>query len=335
MLMKFIKTPLTPVLFLLFVVAACVPQRKFQEVEDKLTQCEEDLSNCKSKSQTLEAENADLKEQVEDITKNMTALRQDTTVLGTSLRQMRTQYDKINKLNDELLRKHADLQRGSQEENRKLLADLESTKEELQKREDALRVLEAELDKKKANLEVMGEELKKREKKVNELEDLIKMKDEAVKQLQDKIAKALLSFRDKGLTVEEKNGKVYVSLEAKLLFASGSTAVGAEGKRALIELAKVLQDQDDLEVLVEGHTDTDQIRSSSIPRDNWELSVLRATSVVKIMTENSDMDPRRLIAAGRSEFNPLDPDDKAKNRRIEVILTPRLDELFKLIEGGN
>ena len=138
-------------------------------------------------------------------------------------------------------------------------------------------------------------------------------------------------FENKGLTVVEKNGKIYVSLEAKLLFASGSTKVESEGQRALIDLAYVLQEEKDIEIIVEGHTDTDKINSSVHPKSNWELSVLRATAVVQIMLANSSMDPTQLMAAGRSEFMPVDPEDKSKNRRIEIIISPNLNELFEII----
>ena len=205
-----------------------------------------------------------------------------------------------------------------------VLASLETKNLELQRKEDALLELEAELNRKSKLLE-------EREKRVNELEELIKRKDAAVEALRNKVAAALKGFEDKGLTVVEKNGKIYVSLEAKLLFASGSTKVESEGQRALIDLAYVLQEEKDIEIIVEGHTDADKINSSVHPKNNWELSVLRATSVVQIMLANSSMDPTQLTAAGRSEFIPVDPDDKAKNRRIEIIISPNLNELFEII----
>ena len=152
--------------------------------------------------------------------------------------------------------------------------------------------------------------------------------------MKDKVAAALTGFTDKGLTVEQKNGKVYVSMEAKLLFPSGSTKVDSKGKEALVKLAKALEGVSDLEIVVEGHTDTDKMSSSSHPKNNWELSVLRATAVVEIMMANSTITPQILSASGRSEYHPVDPSDKAKNRRIEVIITPNLDELFKIIEGS-
>jgi chemotaxis protein MotB len=127
-----------------------------------------------------------------------------------------------------------------------------------------------------------------------------------------------MGFKDKGLTVETKNGKVYVSMEAKLLFASGKYTVDNEGKDALIKLAKILETQTDLEVLVEGHTDTDALKSPNVPTDNWELSVLRSTSVVKLMLKESKMNPKKITAAGRSEFLPVDPNDKAKTDVLKL-----------------
>ncbi|MFT5780215.1 MAG: chemotaxis protein MotB, partial [Crocinitomicaceae bacterium] len=144
---------------------------------------------------------------------------------------------------------------------------------------------------------------------------------------------ALKGFTNQGLTVEERNGKIYVSLEAKLLFASGSTTVEPAGKNALVELAKVLESEKELEVIVEGHTDADKMESASHPKSNWELSVLRATAVIKIMLDNSSIDPAQLMAAGRSEFHPVDSKDKAKNRRIEIIISPNLNELYELISN--
>lgn len=209
-----------------------------------------------------------------------------------------------------------------------MIGDLEQTRIELQNKEDALNILEKELNAKERELSL-------REERVKELEDIIAQKDALVSTLKDRIAKALLNFEGKGLTVEQRNGKIYVSLEAKLLFPSGSTVVDDAGKVALVELAKALENEEDLEIVVEGHTDTDPIKSSKHPTNNWELSVLRATAVVEIMTANSNVDPKILSAAGRSEFHPIDPNDKAKNRRIEVIITPNLDELFNIISKGD
>jgi len=323
---------------LALLVASCVPARKFEEVEKKATSCSADLKTTKAQNLKYETENAELTSKIHVLDKSIGRLKSDTTLLGKSLRMKEKQYDKIDGLNDRIQKQLEDLQRGSSIENQRLVNDLNETRMELQRKEDQLnrledelKLLESKLNKKEATLNQLSADLKSREERVKELEELIASKDAAVNALKDKVSAALLGFKDKGLTVEQKNGRVNVSMEAKLLFPSGSTKINTEGKSALISLAQVLQDQEDLEVLVEGHTDSDKMSSSSHPKNNWELSVLRATSVVSLMLGNSTIDPKTITAAGRGEHLPLDPNDKSKNRRIEVILIPNLDELFDII----
>jgi chemotaxis protein MotB len=312
---------------------ACVPARKFQETKAKQEKCAEDLKAEKARSQDLEAENNELKSNLGIQEKSAKQLAQDTTVVGDALRRMRNQYDKINSLNDELLKKHALLQKGSMEANSKLMSELDQTRIDLQTKEDVLNKLEDELAEKQANMDQLSVALKSREVKVIELESLIAKKDSTLNVLKQTVASALLSFKDKGLTVVQKNGKVYISLEAKLLFGSGSTNINKEGKAALLQLAEALKGQTELEIMVEGHTDTDKFKSQHAPVDNWDLSVLRATSVVRLLTEKGGLEPIQVSAAGRGEYLPIDEEDKAKNRRIEVILTPRLGELFEIINS--
>jgi len=314
-------------------LSSCVTARQYEELEAKKAQIETENNSLKKKNTELSTANTELNAQLEDCNERKVALESDTTILGTSLRHMRNQYDKINELNELLTSKNSKLLKDAADENRKLLEELDVARLDLQQKENELHALEADLNAKEADLEQLSAEVDARSQRVDELEALIAAKDEAVNSLRKKVSDALLGFQDKGLTVEQKNGKVYVSLEAKLLFPSGSTKINTEGKQALIDLAKAIEDQSDLEIIVEGHTDTDQLRSNNIPRDNWELSVLRSTAVVKIMRENSAIDPKIISAAGRSEFHPIDPDDKAKNRRIEIILSPNLNELFEIIEG--
>ena len=316
-------------------LGSCVTARQYEELETRKNDIETENTQLKRSNEALTAENTELGASVSDLQKRVDALAGDTTLLGTSLRHLRGQYDKINELNEILMSKNTQMLNEMNAENRQLLADLQSTRTELLAKEDVLRVLEAQLDEKKANLDAVSAELRTREQRVNELEDLLAKQTASANSLRDKIQQALLGFKDKGLTVETRNGKVYVSMEAKLLFPSGSTVINTEGKQALVDLAKAIEDQADMEIIVEGHTDTDALRSTAIPRDNWELSVLRATAVVKIMTENSSIKPSILAASGRSEYHPVDADDKARNRRIEVIISPNLNDLFQIIENNN
>jgi chemotaxis protein MotB len=288
--------------------------------------CAQEREQLRLKSDQLEADLEDCLQGNESFKKEYQRLKQDTSLLGTSLRRMTVQYDKINELNEQLMDKQASLMSSRESEKKDLLENLLTLQNDLQVQQRTLTALEAELTDKTRALE-------DREARVSELESLLQKQEDVVNSLKDRVSHALLGFKDKGLTVVQKDGRVYVSLEAKLLFASGSTAVSPEGKNALIDLAKAIESENDLSIMVEGHTDSDKIVSTSLPyKDNWDLSVMRATAVVRIMMDNSSLDPEQIIAAGRGEFLPLDPDDKAKNRRIEIILTPDLTELFELIQ---
>lgn len=181
----------------------------------------------------------------------------------------------------------------------------------------------------------LAADLKKREARLKEVEDILKKRDEATNALKDKLQKALLGFQQSGLTVDIRNGKVYVSLADKLLFPSGSIIIDEKGKAALKQLAVVVNKEPDINMAVEGHTDDKKVKNLGQIKDNWDLSVLRATSVTRYLTETEGVDPHRLTATGKSEFQPIDAsgtdEARAKNRRIEIVLTPKLDELYNLI----
>tara|TARA_B100000508_G_scaffold140085_1_gene139958 strand:- start:50360 stop:51322 length:963 start_codon:yes stop_codon:yes gene_type:complete len=308
----------------LLVIASCVPAKKYNDLLAKEKSCSEELKKYKTSALDNEAKVKTLEAQHELMQKDIEQLKQDTSQLGQDLRSLQAQYDKAVNVSSTVEKQLQDIKSKDARELARMRADLEAKIIETQRKEDALLELEKELKNKQRLLAA-------REQRVAELEEMISRKDEAVKALEAKIAQALRGFEDKGLTVEERDGKIYVSLEAKLLFASGSTAVEPEGRKAVIQLAEAVQGDDELEIIVEGHTDSDPLSSRSHPKDNWELSVLRATSVVNIMIDNTDINPAILSASGRSKFHPVDEFDKAKNRRIEVIIAPNLDELFQMI----
>lgn len=312
------------ILLLISSLAACVPAKKYNELVAREKQTSAELEKYKQSSLDNEAKLKDLELKMESSRRDIAALKKDTTSLGTELRFMQAQYDLMVAENEANERKIEQMRLAGAKETAGYQADIEAKNQELIRRENALHALEAELGNKTKLLE-------EREQRVNELEEMIQRKDDAMKALKSRVATALKGFENKGLTVVEKNGKIYVSLEAKLLFPSGSTTVETEGKKALIDLAKVLESEKDIEIIVEGHTDTDKLTSANHPKSNWELSVLRATAVVEIMTANSKMNPMQLMAAGRGEFHPVDAKDKAKNRRIEIIISPNLNELFAII----
>jgi len=312
------------ILSLLFV--SCVPVKKYEELVEKEKQCSEELAKYKTDALNFEADATGLRSKHALLTKQVTQLKTDTTELGGNYRTLLAKYDKLAKINEALETNYGKLRLTGAEESASLHADLTAKQLELQRKEDKLLTLEKELIEKQALLS-------EREQRVNELEKIIRDQDAAAQRLKEKVSNALKGFINKGLKVEERNGKIYVSLEAKLLFQSGSTSVENEGKTALIDLARVLESETELEIIVEGHTDTDKMAGTKHPKNNWELSVLRSTAVIEIMLGNSNLKPSQVMAAGRSEFLPVDINDKAKNRRIEIIISPNLNELYELINN--
>jgi chemotaxis protein MotB len=178
-------------------------------------------------------------------------------------------------------------------------------------------------------------ELADRMARVEELEGLIARQKQAMRNLKERLSDALLNFEDKGLTVEARDGKVYVSMENKLLFKSGSWTVEAAGQNAIKSLAGVLAENPDIAILIEGHTDNVPYRGKGPLKGNWDLSTKRATAIVNQLLENPDILPQNLTAAGRGEYLPIAPNStrsgRAANRRIEVVLSPQLDEISQII----
>lgn len=211
------------------------------------------------------------------------------------------------------------------------LKDLESSYNNLEKH--SAETLKAEA----ARLAKAKTELEEKSKRVAELENILAANDKQMRTLKDNLSKALNAFEGRGLTIEQKNGRVYVSMENKLLFKSGSWTISDDGKDAVVELGKVLADNPDITVLIEGHTDNDKILGNlgDGVKTNWDLSTKRALTIVSILEQTPSIDKRNLTAAGRSEFSPLmsnsTPEGKAKNRRIEVILTPNLDKINSML----
>ncbi|KUK56713.1 MAG: Uncharacterized protein XD81_1905 [Bacteroidetes bacterium 38_7] len=303
-------------------MSSCVSQKKFTETEQKRLQCEEELAAIKGENHDLTADNTELKSRLEKLNKDFQRLISDTIRLGQDLRDLQTDYNKLNLSYTELLELAGKSEAGSKAEIQKIMAELQSSQEKLIRKQDSLRVLE--------------EELESKQQKMMELQRILAQKDSIVNALQRKVSQALLGFEGKGLSIEIRNGKVYVSLEESLLFRSGSWEVNERGISALQKLSEVLAANPDINVLIEGHTDNVPYRGSGQVKDNWDLSVMRATAIVKIITRNSGVHPSRLTAAGRSEYAPIatnsSSEGRAKNRRTEIILTPKLDELFQIIE---
>ncbi len=193
-----------------------------------------------------------------------------------------------------------------------------------------------ELSQKEQQLNEQAAQLNEQAKRMADLQGILDKKDRQLHLLKEKVTEALTGFEDKGLSIHTKNGKVYVSMDEKLLFSSGSWTVNPRGREALYEIANVMAKDASIHVMVEGHTDDVPLRGKGEVKDNWDLSVKRATSIVRIILENKGINPANIMACGRSEFVPLasndTPENRARNRRTEIILTPDLDELFRILE---
>lgn len=250
--------------------------------------------------------------------------------------RLKADYNKMQSKVSELQNAQEDLIRGNVSETKRLLAELQAAQENLQKKEDLLRQLEQNLDIKKASLDELSHELEKRNARMAELEQILNAQKKIVQDLKAKVSEALLGFENMGLTVSVRDGKVYVSLDEKLLFKSASWEIDANGRNALRNLAAVLERNPDIQITIEGHTDNVPYNPSGGQlKDNWDLSVKRATTVVRVLLEGTKIDPKRLTAAGRSQYLPVDSrntaDARQKNRRTEIILTPDLSALYNIL----
>ena len=298
-------------------LTSCVSSKVYKDLESRHADLKRDNRELKSELDRLKGvdeELAELKAEHESLAAERDKLKNDLASLQSNYENLKSSYDALEKNSSAAIAENS-------RQNRELLAQLEEKE----------KTLVAE----QARLEKLQKDLAARSQRIDELEGLIAAKDAKMNALKDAISKALTDFEGKGLTVEQRDGKVCVSMENKLLFNSGSWAVNADGRQAVNQLGSVLAQNPDISVLIEGHTDNVPYGGNGPLKDNWDLSTKRATAIVQILRENSNIDPQNLTAAGRGEYAPVATNDtaegKAKNRRIEVILTPKLDEVTKLL----
>ncbi|CAM4006008.1 OmpA family protein [Flavobacterium sinopsychrotolerans] len=305
-------------LLVLVLSTSCVSKKIYNDLENK-------YADSKKENRSLADENADLLKAKNQLELDRDGLKTDLSKFKAELEKLKADYAAAQNKFRVLQDSYAALEKNSGDA---LQSNMKKNRDLLEQLDEKGKVLALEQDR-----------LSKSAQRLQELEDLIAAKEASMKKLKETLSKALNSFEGKGLTVEQKNGKVYVSMENKLLFNSGSWAVGSEGKKAVIEVGKVLGDNPDISVLIEGHTDDDAFTASGPIADNWDLSTKRATAIVAILSENKKISKQNLTAAGRGEFSPLasnsTAEGKAKNRRIEIILTPRLDEISKMLNEIN
>ena len=291
---------ITTFIVILLSLNSCVSNRVFNDLESRYAQLKDNFNR-----QTKSIEN--LNTEIKDLTKKFVTLKETLEITEDSLNQKQQKLEQLESSLDLL-------KQNSETELKERIAENEALMEKIAEREN---------------------ELADRMSRVDELEGLITRQQEAMRNLKEKLSDALLNFEDKGLTVEARDGKVYVSMENKLLFRSGSWTVGVEGRLAIEELGNVLADNPDIAILIEGHTDNVPYRGKGPLKGNWDLSTKRATAIVKQLLENPDILAQNLTAAGRGEYLPIAPNStregRAANRRIEVVLSPQLDEIKQII----
>ncbi|TVR78550.1 MAG: hypothetical protein EA412_08945 [Chitinophagaceae bacterium] len=328
----------------IFLLESCVPAQKLDDERKRTERLESENTRLVSRVQNLEEDNKEKSMQVAETQRAIQGLVQDTTSYGLRYRRMREMNDDLNRLYEEVIEQNKNLLQTSSSEQERLTRELDNKIRELnekskdiQKQENELLALQQSVQQQRSNIDDLNVNLKEREKRVEELESLIAKQDSATKALRENIAQSLLGFDKEDLTVEVRDGKIYVSLAEQLLFQSGSIQVDPKGVRALKSLAEVLSRQEDVSIMIEGHTDNVPIRTSCI-KDNWDLSVLRATSIIRILTENTGLDSQRVIASGRGEHLPVatneDRAGRSLNRRTEIIVAPDLDQVFQLLESN-
>lgn len=307
-------------LLLLAASSSCVSQKKYDmlladkvRLEAQQAECDEKLSIATTANERLETQRATLEKEHSGLQESYKNSQQDLQAKVKAYQELEDYYNKLVNTSGQL--------RGDLTEQQKRLMSAREELEVTRKRNEELAM-----------------NLQERERKVLELEKVLAEKDRAVAQLKKRVSDALLNFKENDLTVEVRNGKVYVSLAEQLLFKSGSTQVDPKGQAALKQLAGVLKDSRDINIVVEGHTDNVPMgKGAPGISNNWDLSVLRATSIVDVL-QKSGVSADRVTAAGRGEHVPVTDnttaEGRAKNRRTEIVLTPKLDELFQILEGS-
>ena len=336
--MKLMKI-LCSIALIAIVSTSCVSTKKYRALEQEQVLLRQKLNEAKlANEKTLKAavdEKADFVEQIRVIEAAKSGLEMEVATLKKEKEDLEIRintliYDQENQSSTMAA------------EFKRLNEELTAKEQELMSKQGAVEIAQSELEiaqkalaaKEKLNAE-LATSLQEREKRVNELEAAIQAQESKSKALKDRLAKALLGFNESDLTVEQRNGKVYISLSQELLFASGSATINTNGKAALAKLAEVMIKNPDIDITIEGHTDNVPFRGRGDIKDNWDLSVLRSTAIVRELIKNG-VAPKQILASGRGEHFPIaensTKEGRAKNRRSEIILSPKLDELYDIIK---
>lgn len=315
-------------------MSSCVTLGKYEALEASLNKQKKEHNVTRQELLDLKDELSTLQRQYQTQSTELNDLQALRLTLNDSLLLLKNQLGNMALGVDTLRESYAQQLEGQTHQLAKTQSQLEARTRELEIRnkeladkEQAMNEREKAFDKKYADLQAKEEAARK----------ALQAKEKELETVRNAVANALVGFKDKGLNVEVRDSKVYVSLESKLMFASGSWAVSKEGEQAIKGLAKVLEENPELHIMVEGHTDNDAYKGSTAVKDNWDLSVMRATSIVKLLLKHGPkIAPARIEASGHSEYAPKvandSPANKAMNRRTEIILTPDLDALLKSVQ---
>lgn len=313
---------------------ACVSKKKYGEME-ALKNKMQDMADARNKSlNALKGDLAELQLKLNECEDARNRLSTDTTRLQNANRKLREDFKDLKESKENLSNNYQKLKNQSTEKLRALIDQMDSLQRDLNVRERRMADMANTLKEREDQAAQLEGILKEREARLTEVEGMLRQRDSLMGAIQKRVTDALLGFKDQGLTVDVVDGKVYVSLSNKLLFATGSTKIDVNGQKALGELAKVLKEQKDLTIMVEGHTDNMPVTNLGDIKDNWDLSVMRSTEVVRILVNNG-MEPTRIIPAGHGQFIPKvegsTPEARASNRRTEIVISPKLDELYRMI----
>lgn len=312
------------ILLCILLVTSCVSKKEYAALEadkakieallaKKSKACDDEETTLIGRITELEGEIANQDIRIVDLNDSIRILRNTIAEEDAYIKSLGDKLDKQNTL---------------------LAKQLTSKNQTLQNKELQLNEALAKVVKEREELSVLRAELNSQNSRIKALELELSSKDSAANALKQLIQNALAGFSELDISVEERNGRVYLSLSNQLLFPSGSVAVNAKGKEALLKITSALVKQEDISYMVEGHTDN-QPMNSKVMKDNWDLSVLRATSIVRLLTEEGGLNTKQVIASGRGETMPIasneSVDGRAKNRRTEIILTPKIEKIMEIL----
>ncbi|MCP4314330.1 MAG: OmpA family protein [Bacteroidetes bacterium] len=318
------------------ILGSCVPSSEFTQLSNKSNNLQGERDELMKENEFLTVENREMKGKIDKVEEQQAQLVRDSIRIHQEIVDLESEIAELERKYTNLESTHDALLRGNARETRRLLNELQNTQEEMARKEQLLKQLESNVNLQKQDVNRLSAELEARNARLMEMEKMLYEKDRVLDDLKNKVADALMGFEGQGLTVTRKDGKVYVSLEEKLLFKSGSTVVDPNGVKALKQLAVVLGNNPDITIMIEGHTDDVPFRKGSSIKDNWDLSVLRATSIVRILMGNPKIKATNITVAGRGEHLPVDPagtpEARRKNRRTEIILSPDFSEVFRILD---